>query len=145
MSDLLELQKCVVYLSFAFLAAAVYDFGHSWLIWKKSGRIKHILADTALLSILGIMLAVLIIAQGGIMRWYIGAMIILGASIYHLTIKKLLRKLYLGVFKFIAKLWQIFTFPLRKIACNIKKYYQKIKKSGKKDADYTGNMPLDEI
>ena len=145
MSDLLGLQKCVVYLSFAFLAAAVYDFGHSWLIWKKSGRIKHILADIIILSILGMILTLLLIRQGGIMRWYVWAMILLGALGYHLSLKKILTKLYLWIFKQTAKLWQIMTFPLRKIVGCIKKYYQKIKKSGKKDADYTGNMPLDEI
>ena len=145
MSDFLELKMCGVYLIYAFWAAAIYDFGHTWLWWKKSGRIKHILADITMLSILGLMLVVLVIMQGGIMRWYVWAMVIVGAGAYHLSLKKILIKPYLWLFEKIAKLWQILTFPLRKIAGYIKKYYQKVKKSCEKSDNCTGNMPLDDI
>ena len=145
MIDILELKMCAIYSIYAFLAAIIYDFGHTWFLWNKSHRIVHMVADTAMISALGMIFVVLLVIQGGILRWYVLAAVFVGGLIYHITIKSLLRKMYFWIFKKTAFLWKIITFPARKTSDNIKKYYKKVTKSCKKNDNFTGNMPLDDI
>ena len=145
MTDVFELKMCVICIGYAFSAAMVYDFGHTWLLWKKAHRFVQMLLDVITLSILGIAFTILIILAGGILRWYLLAAVCLGVTGYQLSIKKFLRKFYFWLFQQAAALWKIVTFPGRKAAGCIKKYYKKVKKSCEKNDNYTGNMPLDDI
>ena len=72
MTDVFELKMCAVCIGYAFLATMVYDFGHTWLLWKKAHRFVQMLLDVITLSILGIAFTILIILAGVSINMLVG-------------------------------------------------------------------------